>query len=80
MVWSLLVAEQALKQKGYGDIAARYGRYNEILSDNVVKMFYDPAEGKVRGDVKVLNPQSADSFLCAGAREMRLSCRRAWSS
>lgn len=60
-VWSLLVAELALKQKGYGDLARRYGNYNEMLSNNVVKMFYDPSTGKVRGDIKVTNPQSPDS-------------------
>lgn len=60
-VWSLLVAEEALRQKGNGDLADRYGRYNQLLRDHVVKMFYDPAVGKVRGDIKVVDPSSPDS-------------------
>ncbi|MGV8120263.1 MAG: hypothetical protein AB2L14_10930 [Candidatus Xenobiia bacterium LiM19] len=61
MVWSLLVAEQALKQSGYSEIAKQYSNYNEMLQQNAVKIFYDSAAGKLRGDVKVVNPQSADS-------------------
>jgi len=61
MVWSLLVAEQALRKAGYSETANRYGQYNEMLQQNVVKMFYDPVAGKVRGDIKVMNPHSADS-------------------
>ncbi len=61
MVWSLLVAEQALRKSGYTEIASQYGQYNEMLQQNAVKMFYDPIAGKLRGDVKVVNPQSADS-------------------
>lgn len=61
MVWSLLVAEQALKKSGYSEIAKQYSNYNEMLQQNAVKIFYDSAAGKLRGDVKVVNPQSADS-------------------
>lgn len=61
MVWSLLVAEQALRKSGYSETARQYSHYNEMLQQNAVKVFYDSAAGKLRGDVKVVNPQSADS-------------------
>ncbi|MDQ7827094.1 MAG: hypothetical protein RDV48_30130 [Candidatus Eremiobacteraeota bacterium] len=60
-IWTLLDAEQALRDKGMTDLADRYGRYNDLLRSNVVKMFYDPDKGLVRGDIKVVDPKSADS-------------------
>jgi hypothetical protein len=60
-VWTLLDAEQALRNKGLNELADKYGRYNETLQKNVVKMFYDPVAGKVRGDIKIVDPQSPDS-------------------
>jgi hypothetical protein len=60
-IWTLLDAEQALRDKGMTDLADRYGRYNENLQNHVVKMFYDPVAGRVRGDIKIVSPQSPDS-------------------
>jgi len=60
-LWSLLAAEQALEASGNKELAGRYHRYNELLRDNVVKMFYDPETGKVRGDIKIVDPHSADT-------------------
>lgn len=60
-VWSMLLAEKGLREAGQGDLADRYHKYNEMLRTNAVRMFYDPAEGKVRGDVRVLDTTSSDS-------------------
>ena len=60
-IWSVLVAEKALKKSGYGEIADSYGKYVDILKDHASKMFYDRDTGKIRGDVKILSPQSNDS-------------------
>lgn len=60
-VWTMLAAEKALQDAGEPELAERYARYNEKLRDNVVKMFYDPEAGKVRGDVHISDPYSEDA-------------------
>ncbi|MCE7870727.1 hypothetical protein DYH09_10145 [bacterium CPR1] len=58
-VWTMLVAEKALKDSGHNELAQRYANYNQRLQENVVKMFFDPEARKVRGDVHIADPWSA---------------------
>lgn len=60
-LWTMLVAEKALRDSGHPELAARYAAYNEKLQENVVKMFYDAEAGKVRGDVHITDPWRADT-------------------
>ncbi|MEW6280723.1 MAG: hypothetical protein AB1758_19005, partial [Candidatus Eremiobacterota bacterium] len=60
-VWTMLVAEKALRDAGYAREAQRYSEYNQMLQRNAVRMFYDPAAGKVRGDVHIVDPYRADT-------------------
>jgi hypothetical protein len=60
-IWSLLAAEQALEKSGNTKLAGRYHKYNEILREHAAKMFYDPDTGKVRGDIKIVDPHSPDT-------------------
>lgn len=54
-MWTMLVAERALRDQGHGELAARYGEYNQMLMDNVTKVFYDPKGVACRGDVRILD-------------------------
>ena len=61
-LWSMMLAEKALRDNGYKDLADKYGKYNEMLNKNAVAIFYDKKAGKVRGDVGIsdvasLNPE-----------------------
>ena len=60
-VWTMLTAEAALRAAGFVDLANRYGRYNELLRANVVKVFYDSAVGKVRADVHICTPSAKNT-------------------
>ncbi len=60
-LWTMLAAEKALRDSGHPELAERYGRYNEKLRENVVKMFFDADACKVRGDVHISDPYSADA-------------------
>ncbi|CAN0416786.1 unnamed protein product, partial [Phaeothamnion confervicola] len=55
-MWTMLVAEKALRDTGNTDLAAQYQKYNQQLQDNVVKVFYDPDGRACRGDVRIKNP------------------------
>lgn len=59
--WSMLVAERALRDQGFVDLADRYERYNGILQSSAARMWYDPEVGGVRGDVRIIDPKSADT-------------------
>lgn len=58
-IWSLLAVETVLKDNGYSKLAKEYADYNAIIRDNVVRVFYDKAVSKVRGDSEVLDTGSA---------------------
>jgi len=61
-LWTLLVAERVLREKGYIELADRYAGFIEMLRLNVVKIFYDEKAGKVRADVHILDMYSRDSL------------------
>ncbi len=61
MLWSLLAAEDALKEAGYQEAAAEVGAWNQHLQSRIVDIFYDPVAGLVRGDPRVNHPERADS-------------------
>lgn len=60
-VWSMLLAEKALRKAGQTELADGYRAYNAMLRKNAVPVFYDAQAGKVRADVRVTDPKSADS-------------------
>lgn len=57
-VWTMVVAEKALRDAGHPELADRYAKYNELLRVNAVKMFFDPETNKVRADVQISDPRS----------------------
>ena len=55
-IWTMMVAEKALRDNGEPELAAKYQSYNQMLQDNVAKVFYDPEGNACRGDVRIKNP------------------------
>lgn len=60
-VWSMLLAEKALRKAGQTELADGYAAYNALLRKNVVPVFYDAKARKVRADVRVVDPRSPHS-------------------
>ena len=65
-LWTMLVAEKALRDNGYPELAKRYGEYNQVLQDNVARVFYDPEGVACRGDVRIL-PNGSYAALNPGS-------------
>lgn len=61
MMWSLLLAEKALKDSGYEEIAAGYKEYNDHLIGTAKKVLFEPKSGGVRGHVTVSDPKDPDA-------------------
>lgn len=55
-VWTMLVAEKALRDRGYARLAEEYHEFNDQLMDASARIFYDDEKGRVRGDVRVDKP------------------------
>jgi hypothetical protein len=60
-LWTILLAECALRSGGFEKIADKYSAYIDTVMRNLTKVFYDEKAGKVRADVKVVDPSSPDS-------------------
>ncbi len=69
-MWTMLVAEKSLRDQGFPELAAAYGKYNQKLQDNVTKVFFDPVAGMCRGDVVVENPKDPNSGFRTGTSGM----------
>ncbi|HEU5057962.1 MAG TPA: hypothetical protein VFU21_15630 [Kofleriaceae bacterium] len=50
LAWSLYLAEAVLREGGHVELADAYRRHLELMADNVVRVFYDPAGGQFRGE------------------------------
>ncbi len=50
LAWSLYFAEGVLRESGHGKLADAYRRHLDLMADNVVRVFYDPAAGQFRGE------------------------------
>lgn len=61
MMWSLLLAEKALKDKGHQEIATGYKEYNDHLISTAKKVLFEPKSGGVRGHVQVSDPKDPDA-------------------
>lgn len=61
MIWSLLLAEKALKDNGRPEIAAGYKEYNDHLISTAKKMLFEPKSGGVRGQVIVSDPKDPNA-------------------
>jgi len=64
-MWTMLVAEKALRDQGCQDLAERYKTYNQKLIDNVSRVFYDPEGVACRGDVRILEPDNPHTGYAA---------------
>lgn len=53
-MWTMLTAQKALEDGGHKDLAAGYAAYNQLLCDNVTRVFYDPEGVACRGDVRIV--------------------------
>jgi hypothetical protein len=60
-LWTLVTSEKVLRDQGYEKIADKYAAYLDKINDKAVEIFYDKEAGKVRADVTVTDPGSADS-------------------
>ncbi|MBP7828663.1 MAG: hypothetical protein KA248_01960 [Kiritimatiellae bacterium] len=60
--WSLRAVTHVLAARGHPELASRYRAAFDRISDHCVMMFYDPAEGKVRAECRVLKPGMPPSF------------------
>ena len=54
LAWSLYVAANALHDAGHAALAKRYQGHVDLMKDNVVHMFYDPAEKALRAEVRMV--------------------------
>jgi hypothetical protein len=61
MMWSLMLAEKALRDTGRDDLAAAYKTYNDGLQAKSYEALYDPTQQGVRGHVEVADPQDPNS-------------------
>lgn len=59
--WTVLVAEHELRKQGFTKTADKYKKYLNVMIDHATKMFYDEEAGLVRGDVRIVDPQSKES-------------------
>ena len=54
LAWSLYHTANTLEEMGEHALAARYQRHLQKMRDNVVRVFYDPAEHKLRAEAKLV--------------------------
>lgn len=63
MLWSLLLAEKALRDTGRAETAAKFQGYNERLAEKAREAFFDETQGGVRGHVEISDPKSPHSHF-----------------
>ncbi|MFC2140103.1 hypothetical protein ACFLQ1_00100 [Candidatus Auribacterota bacterium] len=51
--WALFLTADILEQQGYLKLASRYRAYLDTLIQNLIPIFYDPVEEKIRGITKI---------------------------
>lgn len=61
MLWSLMLAEKALRDTGHQQLAEGYQEYNGHLQGKARELLFEPESGGVRGHVEVADPGSPDS-------------------
>lgn len=50
LAWSLYLAEGVLREQGQVELADAYRQHLDLMADNVVRIFYDPAGKQFRGE------------------------------
>jgi hypothetical protein len=53
LAWSLYRASDALRRTGHAALADKYAAHLELMKKNVVAIFYDPKEKKLRAEAKL---------------------------
>jgi len=53
LAWSLYLAEGVLRERGHLELADAYRQHLELMADNVVRVFYDPAGRQFRGEAVI---------------------------
>lgn len=61
MMWTLMLAEKALRDTGREDLAAKYKTYNDQLQSKSYEAFYEPTKQGVRGHVEIADPKDPNS-------------------
>jgi len=61
MLWSLLLAEKALRDTGHDDLARAFKTYNDDLQAKAKEAMFEPISGGIRGHVEIENPKDPDS-------------------
>lgn len=62
MLWALLLAERALFETGYPEIARSYSKLNTALQQKAKEVMFHPDKVGVRGRVEISDPLSADAL------------------
>lgn len=61
MMWSLMLAEKALRDTGSKDLALKYKAYNDQLQSKAYEAFYEPTKQGIRGHVEISDPKDPNS-------------------
>lgn len=61
MLWSLLLAEKALKDSGRTELAQGYKAYNDGLMAKAKDFLFEPKSGGVRGHVSISDPKDPNA-------------------
>lgn len=61
MMWSLMLAEKALRDTGHESLAAEYKTYNDGLQARSYEALYEPSKQGIRGHIEISDPTSPDS-------------------
>ncbi len=58
LAWSLYHAATALREAGHHELADKYEAHERLMAENVVRMFFDPAERTLRAEAKMVPPSN----------------------
>ncbi len=73
-IWTMLVAERVLELKGHDALAKRFRKYNAMIRNNIVAIYYDEKAGMVRGDIRFVPGDNGNySYVAAPGKCTYLS-------
>ena len=61
MLWSLMLAEKALRDSGRTELAQKYKTYNDSLQSKAFEAFYEPTQKGIRGHVEISDPKDPNA-------------------
>ncbi len=61
MMWSLMLAEKALRDTGRPELAESYQNYNKELQSKAYEAMFEPTLGGIRGHVEISDPKDPNA-------------------